>query len=298
VPFGEVFIEERNNTWNTPYLFNAKELDEETGLYYYGARYYDARISLWLSTDPLQEKYPNVSTYAYCVQNPVKFVDPTGEDYTVTFQRDSEGNLTGLTISAQIYITGANASTERAGDLNKMAKSIFKSQKIDGITVSFEVNYEYRESISSKDLATGENILDFTNTESTIDHRSHIEGSRRGNLHLTGNTGEIYKNGTNGTVMHETGHLIGLADRYEESYYQGRTVFETHPGYEKDLMSSGKNIRLDKSHYKHYIDEYGTASPSLKVANGKIEIGRTALGGWLRTPYEKGGKRAYNAYKK
>jgi hypothetical protein len=37
VPFGEVFIEERNNRWNTPYLFNAKELDEETWLYYYGA---------------------------------------------------------------------------------------------------------------------------------------------------------------------------------------------------------------------------------------------------------------------
>ncbi len=46
VPFGEVFIEERNNVWNTPYLFNAKELDEETGFYYYGARYYDSRVSL------------------------------------------------------------------------------------------------------------------------------------------------------------------------------------------------------------------------------------------------------------
>jgi len=51
VPFGEVFIEERNNIWNTPYLFNAKEFDEETGLYYYGARYYDPRVSLWISTD-------------------------------------------------------------------------------------------------------------------------------------------------------------------------------------------------------------------------------------------------------
>ena len=44
VPFSEVFIEERNNTWNTPYLFNAKELDEETGMYYYGARYYEPRV--------------------------------------------------------------------------------------------------------------------------------------------------------------------------------------------------------------------------------------------------------------
>ena len=79
VPFGEVFIEERNNTWNTPYLFNAKELDEETGLYYYGARYYDPRTSLWLSTDPMELKYPNISTYAYCANNPVKFIDPNGK---------------------------------------------------------------------------------------------------------------------------------------------------------------------------------------------------------------------------
>ncbi|MBQ8773176.1 MAG: hypothetical protein IJZ17_01705, partial [Muribaculaceae bacterium] len=78
VPFGEVFIEERNNTWNTPYLFNAKELDEETGLYYYGARYYDPRISLWLSTDPMELKYPNVSTYCYTFNNPIKFIDYKG----------------------------------------------------------------------------------------------------------------------------------------------------------------------------------------------------------------------------
>ncbi|MFV0289640.1 MAG: RHS repeat domain-containing protein [Mangrovibacterium sp.] len=55
VPFGEVFIEERSKIWNTPFLFNGKELDEETGLYYYGARYYNARVSLWLSVDLLHE---------------------------------------------------------------------------------------------------------------------------------------------------------------------------------------------------------------------------------------------------
>ena len=70
VPFGEVFIEERNNTWNTPYLFNAKEFDEETGMYYYGARYYEPKLSLWLSVDPLEEKYPSLSTYCYAYNNP------------------------------------------------------------------------------------------------------------------------------------------------------------------------------------------------------------------------------------
>ncbi|WP_280647428.1 MULTISPECIES: RHS repeat-associated core domain-containing protein [unclassified Dysgonomonas] len=98
VPFGEVFIEERNNTWNTPYLFNAKELDEETGLYYYGARYYDPRTSIWLSVDALATYNPfeqenfiegqhnggiynsfNHGVYTYCYQNPVKLIDPNGK---------------------------------------------------------------------------------------------------------------------------------------------------------------------------------------------------------------------------
>ena len=78
VPFGEVFIEERNNTWNTPYLFNAKEFDEETGLYYYGARYYEPRLSLWMSTDPMEEKYPDISSYTYCHNNPITLIDPNG----------------------------------------------------------------------------------------------------------------------------------------------------------------------------------------------------------------------------
>ena len=78
VPFGEVFIEERNSVWNTPYLFNAKEFDEETGMYYYGARYYDPRLSLWMSTDPMQEKYSHINTYCYAFNNPLNFVDLHG----------------------------------------------------------------------------------------------------------------------------------------------------------------------------------------------------------------------------
>ena len=82
VPFGEVFVEERNNIWNTPYLFNAKEFDEETGMYYYGARYYEPRVSLWISTDPAQEEQVIYSSYCYTKNSPLIFVDPTGEKPT------------------------------------------------------------------------------------------------------------------------------------------------------------------------------------------------------------------------
>ena len=79
VPFGEVFIEERNSIWNTPYLFNAKEFDEETGLYYYGARYYDPRLSLWISVDPKAKEFANVSPYNYVLNSPIKHIDKEGE---------------------------------------------------------------------------------------------------------------------------------------------------------------------------------------------------------------------------
>jgi RHS repeat-associated protein len=81
LPFGETMVQQLgSNYYNSPYKFNGKELDEETGFYYYGARYYDPRISIWLSVDPLAMKHPDVSPYAYCLNDPVNMVDPDGRD--------------------------------------------------------------------------------------------------------------------------------------------------------------------------------------------------------------------------
>ena len=88
IPYGEVFVEERNNSFSTNFLFNAKELDNETGLYYYGARYLDPMGAMWLSVDPMWEKYAGMSPYNYCAGNPVKLVDPDGnnaKDYFLGF---------------------------------------------------------------------------------------------------------------------------------------------------------------------------------------------------------------------
>lgn len=79
-PYGETMIEEHGNQERTPYLYNGKEQDEETGLYYYGARYYDTRTSTWPSVDPLWELPDEVdkSPYAYVVNNPLIYNDPDG----------------------------------------------------------------------------------------------------------------------------------------------------------------------------------------------------------------------------
>ncbi|SHE86096.1 RHS repeat-associated core domain-containing protein [Flavobacterium fontis] len=66
--------------YNSPYKFNGKELDEETGLYYYGARYYNPKVSIWLSVDPHAERYPSWSPYNFVFNNPLIFIDPDGRD--------------------------------------------------------------------------------------------------------------------------------------------------------------------------------------------------------------------------
>tara|TARA_R110000850_G_C9994955_1_gene467523 strand:- start:1125 stop:11606 length:10482 start_codon:yes stop_codon:yes gene_type:complete len=78
LPFGETLVEEHLNSNNSPYKFNAKELDEETGWYYYGARYYDPKWSVWLSVDPMAERGPQYSPYIYTFNNPINFTDPDG----------------------------------------------------------------------------------------------------------------------------------------------------------------------------------------------------------------------------
>ena len=87
--FGEVFVDLHNN-WATPYRFNGKEQDCETGLYYYGARYYDARIGRFMSVDPLADKYPGLSPYAYVANNPEKFIDPDGRKIIIRMNGNSD----------------------------------------------------------------------------------------------------------------------------------------------------------------------------------------------------------------
>jgi len=85
LPFGETMIEGCTNTsYELNYKFNAKELDAESGLYYYGARYYDPRISVWMSVDPLAEKYSYLSPYQYCGNNPISNLEIDGADWIPT----------------------------------------------------------------------------------------------------------------------------------------------------------------------------------------------------------------------
>ena len=79
-----------------PFVFTGKERDEETGYGYFGARYMDHELTtMWLSIDPMADKYPSISPYAYCAWNPVKLVDPDGNEAIDNddWYKDEKGRL-------------------------------------------------------------------------------------------------------------------------------------------------------------------------------------------------------------
>lgn len=68
-----------------------KEKDFESGYHYFGARYYDCEVLTgWLSVDPMEDKYPRISPYAYCVWNPLKLVDPNGMEISTHVDQDGK----------------------------------------------------------------------------------------------------------------------------------------------------------------------------------------------------------------
>ena len=112
LPYGELLVDEHSSSEDLPYKFNGKQFDEETGLYYYGARYMDPKISMWLGVDPLMEKYPNVTGYCYTMDNLIKFIDPNGKETYVIKNKTGTYTVVGgiLNNNRGIYIASKDKS--------------------------------------------------------------------------------------------------------------------------------------------------------------------------------------------
>ena len=94
LPWGEDFVNQRLNDFDgVRYTFSAKEKDTETGYSYFGSRYYSSELSIWLSVDPMADKYPSLSPYTYCANNPIKIIDPSGDSCAVLLAGNRVGGL-------------------------------------------------------------------------------------------------------------------------------------------------------------------------------------------------------------
>ena len=150
--------------------FTGKELDKETGLYYFGVRYYDARMSRWISTDPALLLYVsgkpnggvfnpvNIDLYRYAQNRPILFIDPNGmwEDKSITVAYNKKG------VERQANI---NMGTVTEGDtLVKLAEMQLKNEtggnKFTGADVTKKVEQiKQLNNLKNDTIKVGQNLV-------------------------------------------------------------------------------------------------------------------------------------------
>ena len=226
-PFGGLFASTSNVQ---PYKYNGKELDTKKGLnwYDYGARHYDATLGRWFVVDPLSNKNPGFSPYSYCLNNPIKFIDPDGKDAVISIK----GNT--ITITANIVLTGSNATDELA---KSYQQNIMDNWGKMNTYVYDQFIYHIDWNINVRVAEEGEKMVyDGTNNFMEVtDEVSRVGNSNHGKIRGKGWYGKTFEE-TN-PMSHEFGHMLGLRDKYQkEKKEKGRILYNKFEGWEGNIM--------------------------------------------------------------
>ena len=144
LPYGEDLVNQQHTAVGAMYTFSAKEKDAETGYSYFGSRYYNSDLSIWLSVDPMSDKYPSMSPYVYCANNPVKLVDPNGAEVwiigdDVAAALEQLQNQTTLVLSLDEH-GKLRYSGEAKSDIDKMIVDAINDEDISVNIISTKSN--------------------------------------------------------------------------------------------------------------------------------------------------------------
>ena len=165
LPFGESFIDQRGSN-DIRFKFTGKERDAETGFDYFGARYYASDISVWLSVDPLSDKYPSTSPFMYVLGNPIKFIDPNGMNHDDWEFNIETGKLTKVD-DTDVDIVYAVKTDDNGKDVRTGDKVTFDSEVMtvgDDLGKSEEGMHKNRISVSN--TKDGEKLFKFFKEQS------------------------------------------------------------------------------------------------------------------------------------
>ena len=238
MPWGEDFVRQRSTDWHAMYTFSAKEKDAETGYSYFGSRYYNSDLSIWLSVDPMSDKYPLLSPYVYCNNNPILIKDPNGEDGVITIKNNK------ITISANVYLYGKGATravaNQMQADVNKKWGGSYSAKSANGTTFEVSVKvkiklYQDKEKSSpvlipqSWNPFNRDNFIEVTDDDS----RSYVKKGDEGTWRSHGRNGKSLAQ--DDPAPHEVGHLLGLGDRYTDEN-------GVDPGWEGNIMGDSGDV--------------------------------------------------------
>ena len=216
------------------YTFSAKEKDSETGLSYFGSRYYSSDLSIWLSVDPMASKYPSLSPYVYCADNPVKLVDPDGEEVWIVGD-DVDGalkqlqNQTGLELSlsddGKLSYTGT-AETK----IDKMIANAIDDENITvnmiaNISNTFgDVTTEVGGGYMGNTYEDGHVCTDqFVSTSLLADFDNSVGDAKTG-LSMVHELAESYYGGQIALQRKESSPISGVGCTYDEAHLKANKI--------------------------------------------------------------------------
>ncbi|MFA5540139.1 MAG: RHS repeat-associated core domain-containing protein [Bacteroidales bacterium] len=234
MPYGEDWVN-RNFTQNfrSSYKYNGKEKDPESGYYNYGARYYGGNLPIWLSVDPLSDKYPHLTPYNYCANNPIMLVDPDGREIDVTESINKDGKREiNIKFTANLINNTSKGYSDKemeniAGKMSKSIEDFYKGQYGDDVSVN--VNADIKPTLNSFTAENSRHIISIVDNDAIpsgapanaenggrlmkVTERV-LNFGRAENVNSWRNTGLTF-NGSQSfdrTIAHEFGHLCYLPD--------------------------------------------------------------------------------------
>ena len=255
-PFGGVF----GTTGNTqPYKYNGKEFDTKKGLnwYDYGARYYDAALGRFTTVDPSSENYYAFNPYSYCVNNPIKYIDPDGKDFIIWY-KDSNGK------QAYFSFNGKNAAMAPNNSfVNAVVEAYFYNSKNGG--------GEYAQKIvTNAKLKVG--IVE-SDKDNRFDSSGFIRFNPNAGLKL--NDGNILSPATG--LEHEAAHAFNMktnkVDESPDTRYGTKEERSVIQGAElKTAKANGELPLMHKGRIKHSEGQWVvTKSVTSNVESSSVE---------------------------
>ncbi len=226
-------------------LSTGKEKDSETGYYYFGARYYNPDLSLWLSVDPMSDKYPSLSPYNYCAWNPMKIVDPDGEDiYRLDISTGSLKLYQKTKDKTDQIIAGSYSGIGRARTFKETRSLTFSKGILDG-----QKGKDYSKTGFTSTGGKQEAAIDVAKF---ISFNSNIELSGAG--YTDGNKAEAQIFGWSNNTYNQSDNpgKYSAPDNSKEIFH-----FHTHPGKADGTMGHGIPGKADLAHAKKMSSSYG-----------------------------------------
>jgi RHS repeat-associated protein len=186
--------------------FSASRLD-------YGARMYQTDHPRWYSIDPLAEKYPWLSPYAFANNNPIRYVDWDGRDWNIEMEEDeNEVRTYHMTVNAAL-INNSGSNIDMNAMEGAIRQQIMDTYNVSGEGYSVDMTLNLRTVTSARDIGARDHVFQIVD-QSTLSSDVLASADLRGlNIRIGSETALDVISGANvRTVPHELGHTGGLRD--------------------------------------------------------------------------------------